>query len=97
MARISNNIVMDQVRGAIGKQLVLKNRKGKGIVSKYPDMSKVVPSAKQLAEKSRFGDAIRFARGIISDPLKKAAYKVTGGRSVYHTAITDYLEALKKS
>ena len=96
MARLINNIVMDQMQGAIGKQLVFKVRNGKTFVAKYPNMEGVVPSEKQLAEKSRFGDAIRFAQSIIRDPQKKAAYKVEKGRSVYHTAIQDYLEAHKK-
>ena len=92
---MSNNIAMHQMQGAIGKLLVFKVVKGEGVVTKYPDMSKVVPSEKQLAEKSRFGEAIRFAQGILRDPAKKAAYKVREGSSVYHSAIRDWLDAHK--
>jgi len=93
MAISTNNIIIEGLSGLLGQQLCFKkyrDREGT-VVSKKPDMSKVVPSEKQLQEKSRFGDAIRFAQGIIRDPAKKAAYKTEKGRSVYHTAITDYL------
>ncbi len=96
MARLTNNIVMHQMQGAIGRQLVFKVRNGKTFASKYPNMEGIKPSEKQLVEKSRFGEAIRFAQDIIRDPAKKAAYKVERGRSVYHTAIADFLEAHKK-
>lgn len=51
----------------------------------------MVPSKKQLKEKSRFADAIRFAQGIIGDPAKKAAYRKEEGRSTYSIAISDYM------
>jgi len=91
MAISKDNLIMHGTSGHVGKQLVFKNCKGKTIVTKFPDMSGVVPSENQLREKSRFGDAVRFAQGIIGDPARKAAYKAAEGRSVYHTAITDYL------
>lgn len=87
----TRNALLDQTSGAVGKQLVFRVRNGKTFVSRYPDMSKVKPSEKQLAEKDRFGDAVRYAQNIIGDPEKKAAYKVEKGKSVYHTAIRDYL------
>jgi hypothetical protein len=90
MARV-NGLVMLGTNGAFGKQLVFKVRGKKTFVSKYPDMSKVKPTEKQLAEKDRFGDAVRFALNIVRDPEKKAAYKVEKGKSVYHTAIRNYL------
>ncbi|MEO8404910.1 MAG: hypothetical protein ABI480_09950 [Chitinophagaceae bacterium] len=90
MAKINNDL-LDGAQGAVGKQLVFRERGGQTFVSKYPDMSNVKPSEKQLKEKGRFGDAVRFAQGIINDPVKKANYKVKKGKSVYHTAIKDYM------
>src|SRR5882757_8979983 len=93
MAISTNNIIIEGLSGLLGQQLCFKNyrRRGTTVVSKKPNMDNVVPSEKQLQEKSRFGDAIRFAQSILRDPAKKAAYKTEEGRSVYHTAITDYL------
>jgi hypothetical protein len=95
MAISKDNLLIHGTSGHVGRQLVFKNYSGKIVVTKFPDMSGVVPSENQLKEKSRFGEAVRFAQGIIRDPAKKAAYKAADGRSVYHTAITDYLEKMK--
>jgi hypothetical protein len=80
------------LRGAIGKQIVFRVRDGKIFASKYPDMSRVKPSPKQKKEKKRFAAAVKYAQSIINDPAKKAAYKVKRGKTVYHTAIKDYLK-----
>ena len=74
------------------KQFIVKKRKGVTFLSKYPDMSNVVPSASQLQEKSRFAQAVKYAREIVNDPVRKAAYKVRRGSTVYHSAIKDFLE-----
>lgn len=92
MARIINNDLLTGLSGAIGKQIVFRVRNGKTFASKYPDMSEVKPSAKQRKEKARFAKAVSFAQSIISNPAKKAVYKVRKGQSVYHAAISDYLK-----
>jgi hypothetical protein len=78
--------------GAALKQIVFKTYGENTFVSKYPDMSNVIPSELQLREKRKFADAVQFARAIVHDPIKKAAYKAAEGKSVYHTAIRDYME-----
>ena len=78
--------------GRNNKQFVVRNVGGKNYVCKYPDMSKVVPSDSQLESNNRFADAVEYAKSIIADPLKKANYKVRKGKSVYHSAIKDYME-----
>lgn len=90
------NILTKTYSGAIGKQLVLRTRNGKTFLSKYPDMSKVKPSAEQLEYKSLFSEAVHYAQGIIRDPEKKAAYKVKKGKSVYNTAIKDFMDQHRK-
>jgi len=74
------------------KKFIVKTRRGKTFLTKYPDMSNVVPSASQLREKSKFAAAVTYARGIVNDPVRKATYKVRPGSTVYHSAIKDYLE-----
>ena len=93
MARIKDNIITADLQGAIGKQLVFRVRNGKTFVSKYPDMSRVKPSRSQLKAKSKFAKAVAFAKSIISDPKKKAAYKVQKGQSVFNAAISEYMRA----
>ncbi|WP_245552021.1 hypothetical protein [Chitinophaga pinensis] len=54
-------------------------------------MSNVVPSVAQLQEKSRFADAVKYAKSIVHNPVLKAAYKPRPGSTVYHSAIKDFL------
>ncbi|ACU61661.1 hypothetical protein Cpin_4204 [Chitinophaga pinensis DSM 2588] len=78
-------------KNATGKQFSLKSRKGRTFITKYPDMSNVVPSVAQLQEKSRFADAVKYAKSIVHNPVLKAAYKPRPGSTVYHSAIKDFL------
>ena len=92
---ISNNPLWTAakgLRGTVLKQLVFKQYKDRTIVTKYPDMSTVIPTELQLKEKITFADAVKFAKDIINDPIKKAAYKADEGLSVYHTAIKNYMK-----
>ena len=77
----------------ITKQIVVKQYSYGTVVTKYPDMSSVKPSKKQLKEKSRFATAVAFAQSIINDPQQKKQWqkKVAKGKTVYHTAIQWYL------
>jgi len=94
MAKCNNSAfaAWEGKRGTIRKQIVYRNRYGKTFVSKYPDMSKVKPSVAQLNAKERFAAAVSFAQDIVRDPVKKANYPVPKGKTVYHTAIQDYLK-----
>jgi len=93
MANTNNNLILQELTGQLGKQLVLKQHRGKTIVSKYPDMSRVKPSPKQLAEKSKFSKAVQYAQSILKDAAKKAAYtaQLKPNETVYHNAIKEYL------
>jgi hypothetical protein len=93
MARVNKNIVTQGLSGKIGKQVVFKTRNDITFISVYPDRSKVVPSEKQLAEKSRFAEAVHYAKSVLADSVKKAevAARTPKGKLVYHQAIKDYL------
>jgi len=94
MAKTNNPLLtgINLSRGQGPDRLILKRRNGKAFIIKCPDMSRVIPSPLQLDEKSRFAKAVEYAQSIIRDPVKKATYKKRSGRSVYHSAIKDYLD-----
>ncbi|WP_026904087.1 hypothetical protein [Pedobacter glucosidilyticus] len=98
MARVKNNIILQGLSGALNKQIVFKTRNEKVFVCSYPDMSNVVPSEKQIKEKSRFSKAVRYAQSVLADPKKKqeVAAHTPPGKSVYHQAITDYMASTKE-
>jgi hypothetical protein len=81
------------LRGQLGKQLVFKRYGKKTVVTRYPDMSKVKPSKQQQQQRSRFAEAVAYARKITHDPVLKATYaeKVNKGQTVYHYALQEYL------
>ncbi len=95
MAQSLKNILLHQVRGQIGKQIVVKRYGNKTVITAYPDMSKVKPSKKQKAKRKLFANAVAYAKAINNDPAKKFLYKkkVKRGQTVYNYAIKEYLKS----
>jgi hypothetical protein len=96
MAVFKDNIIMTNVSGAIGKQLVFRKVNGKTLICKYPNRSHVVYTEEQIGYRTLFARASAYASSILKDPVKKAAYKRHGETSVYHSAIKDFMEAEKQ-
>jgi hypothetical protein len=91
MAKSKNNYVTRGLSGAVGKKFVFKQFNGDTIVGNYPDRSQVKFSKKQTRFQEIFASACAYASDVINDPVKRAAYKVGAGKSVYHAAIKDYM------
>src|SRR2546425_6039781 len=66
---------MRVVQGAIGKEFVIKHYGRKRVVTKYPDMTKIIASKGQRACRDLFRDAVTFAMTIIKDKEKKLKWK----------------------
>ena len=96
MAKGDNSILLRQVRGQIGKQIVVKHYGKKIVITSYPDMSRIKPSKQQQANRKLFAEAVSFARDIQNDPEKNALYKrrVKKGQTVYNCAISEYLRKI---
>ena len=94
MAR-SRNLLLRNVQGQIGKELVVKKYGKKTVITKYPDMSGIKPSKLQKVKRSRFAEAVAHAQNILRNPALKAQYaaKVKKGQSVYHYAIKEFLRS----
>ncbi|HEY5825993.1 MAG TPA: hypothetical protein VIT44_16585 [Cyclobacteriaceae bacterium] len=93
MARVKDNVL---TRGFSGKldQIVFKTYSYGTVVSRSPDMSKVKLSKAQKKANGVFKDAVSYAQSILADPAKKKAYakKLKPGKTVYHTALAEYLK-----
>ncbi len=98
MARVKNNIIMQGISGKFNDRMVYKVYGDKTFLTQYPDMSKVKFTDNQKAEQDIFAEAVYFAKSIIYDPEKKAAFKATlePGRKVFNAAISAYLKEHKK-
>jgi hypothetical protein len=97
MARLTSNSPLSKLKGQLGKQLVFKQYGDKTVVTQYPDMSRVKPSALQKQKRNIFKDAVAYAKNITYDPALKKKYlkKVKVGESVYHYALKEYLRKNK--
>jgi Fic family protein len=98
MAHVHDNIVLEGVRGAVGKKVVYKKVNGKTIVSKYPDMSNVTYNKAQKKYQTQFAEAVAYARSVNNDPQQKmvwrkkiAADPELRGTSVYQAVLKERL------
>ena len=50
---------------------------------------------KQLAQRMRFTFALAYAKSVLADPEKAAAYaaRLKPGQTVYHLAVSDFLKS----
>ncbi|MBC7616416.1 MAG: hypothetical protein H7202_10140 [Pedobacter sp.] len=96
MAISKNNIVTETLSGKVGN-VIFKNYGDKTVISRYPDMSKVVKTEKQIDNQYQFKAAQAYAKSILSDPERKKAFSKTipKGKIVYHAAISKYLKEHK--
>lgn len=96
MAISKDNIVTETLSGKVGN-VIFKNYRNKTVISRRPDMSRVVKSTKQLEGQDRFRDAHFYAKGLMADPVKKLAFIKTlpKGKMAYHAAVSKYLKENK--
>lgn len=92
MARVDNNIMTRFSSGAIGKQLVLRNRGNDSFLSNRPKRKKRrKKTPKQQEVRLRFTEAAKYATGVSNDPLLRIDYeaKVLPGQTAYNVAFAD--------
>ena len=63
------------IRGAIGKEYVIKHYSYEAIRTKYPDMSRIIAPTKQRKCRDIFKEAVAYAKQVIADPVAKAAWQ----------------------
>ena len=80
-------------RSKIG-DIVIKQYGDKTVVSKYPDMSNIIPSDSQKEKRNRFAEAVAYAKTINNSAiLRNDLIKRVGGvKSVYQCALKEFLQ-----
>jgi hypothetical protein len=63
------------IRGSIGKQIVIKHYSWGVIMTKFPNMSGIIASAKQRKCRNIFKEAVVYAQAVIADPIKKKEWQ----------------------
>ena len=94
MARSFNNALLQGFSGKLGPGLIVKQYKNKIVISAMPQFAKRNKTPLQKLKSGWFAEAVQYARSIIRDPKKKAAWakKLPPGKLVYHAAIQEYLK-----
>ena len=87
------------IRGAIGKEFVIKHYKDGAVKTKYPDMSGIVASKHQRKCRNLFREAVAYAKEVIADANRKTSWqkKLRKPNGVYNTAIKEYMLREKKA
>lgn len=92
MAIATENILVRNIYGGIGKQVVFRQRGEKTIMAKWPSIDKNrKPTPGQSAAQLEFQKAVYFAQYVRRDEKLTAIYKKLArkGQSIYHAAISD--------
>lgn len=96
---ISNNPIMQGVRGTIGKQIVFRIVDGKQIVSAYPDMSGVRRTPKQKKQTGRMTKVNKIVAQIKADRSLRDAAQLrlnVPSNKLHHALIKEQLLILSK-
>jgi hypothetical protein len=98
MAILENNI-LHNASGTVGKTVVYKKYYDKTVVSKMPDMSKRVLSAKQIETNERMRLANIYAKQNYQnkdDKIKaRVRLKVPAHKSAFHALVKEHLDKYK--
>ncbi|MEO8769395.1 MAG: hypothetical protein ABI402_04905 [Ferruginibacter sp.] len=86
------------IRGAIGKEFVIKHYKDGAVKTKYPDMSGIVATVRQRKCRNLFKEAVAYAKEVIADVERKRCWqeKLRKRNAVYNAAVKEYMLREKK-
>lgn len=93
MATVENNIFIRGLRGALGRQFVVKRGRNGSIVSNYPvfDENRTFTGA-QVKQQSKFREAVEYAKRAKGWAVYIEKAKADN-RTPYHVAISDFCHA----
>jgi hypothetical protein len=91
MAVSYNNLITRYYSGRVG-DIILKNYAGKSVMTKRPDCSKVIKSARQLEINDKFKKAVKVGQFVLKHPESSDFYRrKRPDMDPYHAAISDYM------
>src|SRR6476469_10256547 len=98
--RRAHNVSLKEsfVQGAIGKRFVIKHYKWYIIKTKFPDMTNIKPSAKQVECRNRFREAVAYAKAEMAHPVAKSQWLKRTRKKwrVFNFIIKTYLRMQKE-
>ncbi|MFC4233148.1 hypothetical protein ACFOW1_14700 [Parasediminibacterium paludis] len=93
---IAKGILSKSLRGQVGKKYVYKQYGNKTVVTAYPNMKNIQPSAAQLKGRRLFAKASAFGRCVMKDPVKCAQFAAMAQprQTPYHCAVSLFMRGL---
>ena len=97
MKREKIPILLTWIRGAINKEFVIKHYRYGVVMTKFPDMTRIIASAQQRKCRNLFKEAVAYAKTVIADPVKKKEWekKVKIKYRVFNRIIKEFMLAAK--
>jgi hypothetical protein len=95
MAKVKLNLLLKQLRGAMGDVVFRVLPTGETIISKRPDMSNVKWSKAQKAHRRRFKQAVEQAKAALAEPAMRLKYERMAkqqGKRPWDVALSAYLQ-----
>lgn len=82
------------IRGAIGKEYVIKHYSYGAIKAKYPDMSNIIASSHQRKQRNLFREGVEYAKVIMNDPLQKEIWlkKVRKKHRLFNYLVSTFIQ-----
>ena len=92
-------LLLTWIRGAVGKEFVIKHYRYGVVKTKFPDMTKIIASTQQRKCRNLFKEAVAHAKTIYADPLKKKEWHKRARKKhrVFNYIIKQYMLAAKEA
>ena len=91
MAISYNNVITRNYSGRVG-DIVFRNYKGKSVMAKRPDCSKVIKTARQMVFINKFARGVKYGQFAKDNPtLCKNYSEKRPDLSPYHASISDFM------
>ena len=92
-------LLLTWIRGAVGKEFVIKHYKYGVVKTKFPDMTKIIASVQQRKCRDLFKEAVAYAKMVYADPVKKKEWhkKSRKKHRVFNYIIKEFMLEVKRS
>ena len=94
MAKVGKNVLTRGLSGKVGNLVVFRHNGDGTIMSAAPGKRTRPLTESQQLHLQQFKEAVIYAKSVMADPDKKAAYQaaVNNGRSAYNLAVADFIK-----
>jgi hypothetical protein len=98
MAKGTGNLLLQNISGKLGKELVIKQYHNKTVIARYPYIPKQTLTPLKKIYQARFREALKFAREVRSNPQLRKHYEqfLQPGQRLYNYCIGHYLTEVRK-